>query len=396
MDFRILTLTGINVRQGKPPTYKLLIFHLKPLVMFRAALDSFHKSTPGRGIWEEVVMEEDKRLLHRRLIRTAVKTIYILGLDYGTVEFVTDEEGEIYVAGVDSSPKLSRKSKELVEDAKHDYELRKEEELGRTEPVCIGADLEFVLCDEQGRIQPASAYFGKKGMVGSDSILTRRRKIVFLTAEIRPFPNTDPKQLLRNIRYALLEAAKKSGKPGMAWKAGGMPVKGVPLGGHIHLSRIWLNSLLLRALDNYLALPLMLMEGISTSNRRPQYGFPGDFRVQNHGGFEYRTLPSWIVSPRVAKGVIALASVIANHYRQLTDQPLRELNVLEAYYAGDKERVLPAVIKLWSDLEQTETYQNYKDYLIPFKKQVMQMDSWSEVRDIRISWRIPPFHLSKL
>ena len=71
------------------------------------------------------------------------------------------------------------------------------------------------------------------------------------------------------------------------------------------MSRIWLTSRLLRVLDNYLALPFILIEDQNTKLRRPRYGFLGDFRRKTHGGFEYRTLPSWIVSPRITKGVIA-------------------------------------------------------------------------------------------
>lgn len=39
-----------------------------------------------------------------------------------------------------------------------------------------------------------------------------------------------------------------------------MPQPGFPLGGHLHFSGVALNGALLRALDNYLALPLALLE----------------------------------------------------------------------------------------------------------------------------------------
>ncbi|MDT2266346.1 hypothetical protein P7H12_25890 [Paenibacillus larvae] len=97
-----------------------------------------------------------------------------------------------------------------------------------------------------------------------------------------------------------------------------------------------MNVHLLRALDNYLAMPLVLAEGITTRFRRPRYGFLGDYRRQRHGGFEYRSLPSWLVEPDLTEGIFCLSALIASHYLELNKLPLQELSFQRAYYEGEK------------------------------------------------------------
>jgi hypothetical protein len=171
-----------------------------------------------------------------------------------------------------------------------------------------------------------------------------------------------------------------------------MPVPGLPLGGHIHLSGISPSNALIRALDNYLALPLAMVEDPTTAKRRRRYGRLGDIRPQRHGGFEYRTLPSWIASPTIAKGVIALAKTVAEHYRQLRGRPLDDEETLAAYLAGDKAALECAVQAQWRTLESLDGYRKYAKYLDPLKERIMARRSWDEQRDFRVHWRIPPFH----
>jgi hypothetical protein len=197
--------------------------------------------------------------------------------------------------------------------------------------------------------------------------------------------------LTAHLRSAMQRAAVIINDPHLEWLAGGMPVKGLPLGGHIHFSGVALNSHLLRSLDNYLALPLVLLEGETTRHRRPRYGFLGDFRLQPHGGFEYRTLPSWLISPQIAAGVLSLAAVIANHYHSLRRRPLQHVDIQHAYYQGDKRMILPYVHLLWQDIEQTSTFKRYHKELTYLRHKMLTMEEWAEHRDFRSSWEISPF-----
>ncbi|MEC0249459.1 hypothetical protein P4H65_27130, partial [Paenibacillus chitinolyticus] len=186
-------------------------------------------------------------------------------------------------------------------------------------------------------------------------------------------------------------AARKIGDDSLAWIAGGMPLPGFPLGGHVHFSRCWLNSHLLRALDNYLALPLMMIEGETTALRRPRYGLLGDYRRQRHGGFEYRTLPSWLVSPEIALGVFALARIIADRYFELDQRPLDDMEAQENYYAGNKPGLADAAESVWADLEKQPMYGEFARYLRPLREQSRRMEGWQELADFRRSWKIGPY-----
>jgi hypothetical protein len=286
-----------------------------------------------------------------------------------------------------------------------------------------------------GKVVAASRYLERDGEAGCDAIVVRGRPVITPLAELRPRPSRSPRQLAANLRRALRLAAARIGDASLTWLAGGMPLRGFPLGGHVHFSGVWLNSHLLRALDNYLALPLLLIEAETARQRRPRYGFLGDFRRQPHGGFEYRTLPSWIVTPQVAVGVLSLARVIADGYRELPvggiggdgahvdnqpgvgrypdsafdtsdsasaigasfhptpipARPLDDIRLLEAYYSADKTALQPVVAELWRRLERLPAYAEFAADLEPLRARTLRMETWSETDDLRRAWKIPPF-----
>jgi hypothetical protein len=97
-----------------------------------------------------------------------------------------------------------------------------------------------------------------------------------------------------------------------------------PLGGHIHFSGnpVRQPEKIVKCLDVHLAIPLLMLENkISARERRQNhdYGHLGQYRAQRelHGGFEYRTPSSWLVSMNVAKMTLEIAQLIAYDYRHL-------------------------------------------------------------------------------
>ncbi|MDR6549630.1 putative amidoligase domain-containing protein [Paenibacillus qinlingensis] len=377
--------------------YKVAVFHLQTLLIYEK---------------KETVLLAEKSLQHqrqyrvnaayievgtaqinfhaRRASRESVKAIYALGLDYGLVTIGITPSGHTLVLDVDPVPKLNGRLVQLFAQAIDQYDQSLTKELERKERVMLGCDPEFLLVNPQGKVVFADRFLTREGAVGSDAIVLSGHRVILPLAELRPQPSVDPLQLVKNVRVTMGIAARKITDHSLAWCSGGMPVRGYPLGGHIHFSRCWMNVHLLRVLDNYLALPLILIEDESTRGRRPKYGYLGDFRKKSHGGFEYRTLPSWLQSPTITRGVFALAALLVNNYWRLPRKPLQELDIQAAYYKGDKNRLQGEVAKLWKDLEQLKGYELYAGALEGLRLQITSMLPWREMADIRVAWKIAP------
>lgn len=392
--------TGSGMRrQENRWTHRFVVpvFHLQALSLFHKAQTVYYGGQAGESLaareGEEAGYTETGReqagYYGAKAMREAVKAIYALGLDYGVVRIGVRPDGSLAVRGVEAVPFLTPRLAELFADAMNRYgEPPAEEKRG---DVMLGADPEFLLLNRQGKVAFASRFAEKDGPFGCDSIVLPGRRKIFALAELRPRPSTDVRELVIHLHRTMQLAAKRISDTELIWVAGGMPVRGFPLGGHIHFSGVELSSRLLRALDNYVALPLTLLEGETTGARKPRYGFLGDFRRQKHGGFEYRVLPSWMVSPAVTKGVLALAKLVAGNERALRQRPLSDPEVVKAYYRGDKERIRLLLPSLWRDLEKMPEYGRHESYLLPLRHMMLRMKSWNEQEDIRPKWKISPF-----
>ncbi|AEI41451.1 putative amidoligase domain-containing protein [Paenibacillus mucilaginosus] len=392
---------GAAEDEGWTHDFLVPVFHLEALTLLHRGPGVFYggrvpagvrlpEGLPDRG-YEEVGLEQPT-YYGSKALREAVKALYALGLDYGVVRIGVRTGGTLAVRRVEAVPELTPRLAELFAGAMNRYGARLDERRGAPQlDVMLGADPEFLLLNGRGKVRFASAFMDKDGPVGCDAIVLPSRRKIYPLAELRPRPSTEVRELIVQLHRTLQLAARRITDEELVWVAGGMPVKGFPLGGHIHFSRVDLESRLLRVLDNYLALPLTLIEDGSTGQRRPQYGFLGDFRRQRHGGFEYRVLPSWMVSPAVAKGVLALAKLAAEHYPQLRQRPLSDPEVAKAYYRGDKSRIRPLLPALWRDLERLPGYAALEDYLLPLRRMMVQMRPWNEREDIRTKWKIRPY-----
>jgi hypothetical protein len=376
------------------------VFHLQALALFQKSAAIFYGAplplqTREERDFEEIVSETPS--YHAvRAKREALKAIYALGLDYGVVRIGVRPGGELAVLELQAVPKLTPRLAELFADAMHQFARELETNWEQKTDAMLGADPEFLLCNQQGKVTFASRFMDKDGPVGCDAILLPSFRKLYPLAELRPEPSRDIGRLIVNLRRTMITADRRIPDDTLEWLAGGMPVKGFPLGGHIHFSGIWLNIELLRALDNYLALPLVLLEDATTGSRKPQYGFLGDFRRKRHGGFEYRVLPSWIVSPALTKGVLAVAKLVADHYPLLRARPLHEAEIQRAYYEGDKATIRTLIPELLGDLTRLPGYRGYEKYITPLKSLLQRMECWSEQADIRPRWKIGPFSIKEV
>ncbi|WP_054949806.1 putative amidoligase domain-containing protein [Numidum massiliense] len=343
----------------------------------------------------KVVKRAERTKEVRTVERLAKRAVYALGLDYGVVRLGKATGGKSVVLDVLARPKLTSYMTTAFEQAFASYAKRLPDIVPSSKDVLLGTDPEFIMGDATGRLKLASDYFPYRGLVGCDAIWRGSNRADKPIVELRPRPSNSPRELVLSLHRAMLLAAKKINDPNVRWLAGALPYPGFPIGGHIHFSRVPLTFAFLRALDNYLALPLVLVEDRRGRKRRPKYGFLGDFREKLHGGFEYRTLPSWLISPTLTKGVFGLAKLIACHYPYFNDWPLSDVAVQKAYYDGNKEVIGNIVPRLWRTLTQFDTYREEQKNLDAYYQLLTSGKTWDETEDIRKKWRIPPFHHSR-
>ncbi|WP_405113857.1 hypothetical protein MHH28_08310 [Paenibacillus sp. FSL K6-1217] len=318
---------------------------------------------------------------------TAVRALYSLGLDSGEVELRAMGGRRYVVTGI--TPVMPDSAGALPEPYRSASaalaRMLDSEQPGRP-GLLMGMDPEFLLLREStGRVVPASRYLPMDGVAGCDAGPPGTHG-VFPVAELRPAPRGEPRALLAQLMSAAREADRLIADRSLRWRAGGMPLRGWALGGHLHFSGVTLCAPLLRALDNYLALPLFLLEDIRAAARRPRYGVLGDFRPQPHGGFEYRTLPSFLVSPVIAKGAVCLAHLIVSHYEDLPLRPLDREDLHAAFYSGSKPPLRTAWPPLEAQLRALGGYAAAARWIDPMLRAIAEQQSWDESRDIRSSW----------
>ena len=208
-----------------------------------------------------------------------------------------------------------------------------------------------------------------------------------------PLPRSGPIPAPRPSSSPITSNALSSrqGKPlptsGTRWMAGSNPLSRFPTGGHVHLSGIPLTTPILLALDTYVAIPFMLLERRTRARqRRRKYGRLGEFRRKEHGGFEYRTLPSWLVSPAATRAALCLVKVVATEWPRLQAEPMRLPSVVKEFYLGKKPRFRQGFHRVWRRILSTPTGKTYAHELGYVKRMVMSENEWNDDDDIKPAW----------
>ncbi|AYK08769.1 putative amidoligase domain-containing protein [Brevibacillus laterosporus] len=351
--------------------------------------------TTGKTQKEEVSQKLDE-IEKNRIISLAIRTIYALGLDYGKVLVGVHSPTRMRVLDCKAELPADVLLRERLQLFMKEREQQILLDQVAAPQVMLGADPEFALRDQSGNMAIASEYLPKNGVIGYDGV---RLKTELLShqhplVEVRPEPSTEPETVFKNIYRALHLAQRRISDDSIIWLAGGMPFDGYPIGGHVHVSGTTLHFDLMRKLDTYLALPLCLLEDQGCMKRRPRYGFLGDVRAQAHGGFEYRTLPSWLVSPRITKGVLALTKVIAESQYLLKQDVSTDISMQLAYYRGEKEKLASLVKDLYLEINNLPLFQTYRKYITPFFHSIFMDGEWPCNQDMKLTWKLPPFQLN--
>ena len=348
-----------------------------------------------RVLWVARVRKGRFKVVHgvgskvmQRIRWMAVRCLYVLGLHFGMIEVAALSRKKIVPLNFDPFPRLTKRMGgrygKAVALAVRRRQLHPEQV---KRPALIGADIEFIMKRPGGKIAYASHYFSRYGRIGHDQQGSRRARGRFPIAELRPAPAEQPTELIAGIQELLKRAARRAKAKGMSWQAGSLPAKGYPIGGHIHISRVDLTTELLRALDNYLAVPVAMLENAEKARRRrPEYGYLGEFRWKGYGGFEYRTLSSWIVAPHIALAVVTLAKLIIDHYPELPQNNHTSVEHVRAFYKSDKEVLRVDFESVWRDITRLDVYPEVAEQLEVIPNLVREGRQWLESGDIRARW----------
>lgn len=361
-----------NVSTKAGPRYRVYMFDLRSFSIVRRV----------RGRWRFI---RPKRRLRERLVIRSRRALYALGLTSGSVDIGITQRGRFYIQRIDSGPRLTDAlSRRLAAAVTSFMDQRRYTAEGRD--VVLGADPEFILRHRRTkRIVTANRFFPYRGTVGHDRLLARRLRGRPL-AELRPAPSPDPHQVYRNIRNGVRRAMARTGWR-IEFTAGSLPFPSFPIGGHIHFSKVSLTTKFIQALDTYLAVPLLLIDHPTRSwRRRLRYGYLGDFRFQHHGGFEYRSLPSWLVSPAITRAVLCMAKVIAHEYHRLPVHYLAQPAMQRAFYQADKVPFQRRFPDMWSHFTSVPTYKQYEQEIAPLKKLIDAQQVWPDRTDLKPRW----------
>lgn len=411
--------------------YNIYLFDMKVFLLTKKlAVKTNSKPDRNTSLWnyEEIPLDLDQDT--QKVILLAQRASYILGLDFCMVHVGIDIQGRPVILDIsampiipsDSVPKFSKEVKNYISQWTAGPQHRKQQpastasgtEAGYAQTaifsssakqaetenltdtpaaqaiqVMLGADPEFMLRNSAtGELIYPSDFLGKEGSLGYDHRSERREGIFFPLAEVRPEPDLCPLKLTEKIREILVKAAAILPSH-IEWLAGSLHFGQYQIGGHIHFSNCEINSALLRALDNYLALPIMLVEDPRNSiQRRKQYGWLGSIRSKPHGGFEYRTPASWLVSPESTKSCLCLAKIVATDYLYLPKDFLVDPELQKAFYQSKKYYFYDFFNELWQDIRHTPLYHKYADSLAPLVNLIESRSHWDENTDFRKSWGV--------
>jgi len=197
-------------------------------------------------------------------------------------------------------------------------------------PVKIGADPEFLVVDGSNNVLDASGLSynsTEHGEIGTDH--------GGRVGELRPRPGT-ASEVTSHIK-ALFQHIKRS-SPNAKIMAGGGVGTGCSIGGHIHIGGVPLRQhydsftrqrnrgmrqlnldtvnpdhKLIYAFDFFIG--RRMKKVIGGKRGSSCYGALSDIETKSHGGFEYRTPPSWLSDPYLTEATLALSERIVDMWQ---------------------------------------------------------------------------------
>lgn len=379
--------------------YRVYLFDTEPILLQRREIGRRGVQTVRSGLSRET----------RQVSELAVRALYLAGLDAGSVDIGLSSHGKLYVTSCNGGPQLSKRLAKVYARYINGWLKRvearwtasllaeiREGKQGSCPRFLIGADPEFMMRNVRtGRMAFASDFFPMEGTVGCDARRVTAGRSGYPLAEVRPRPAVCPLEVYENTRQALVRAARLAPYRNIQWRAGTLPFRRLSVGGHIHFG-MRPTGQLLRALDTYLAVLFLLVENPAAARvRRSRYGYLGDFRLKDHGGFEYRVIPSWLVNPMFTRGALCLAKVIGCDWPKLQRDLFQAPDALRAFRAADQSYFRQQLPMLLSDLRSLDSYRQYAEHIEPFLDWVESERRWKTGGDLRRNWRLRVSRRSK-
>lgn len=250
--------------------------------------------------------------------------------------------------------------------------------------ITIGSDPEFGLMDQYGEQVFAHRHLPNStsapiGVDGHSHI-----------GELRPKHGETPREHLSEIAHLMAQVSQTV--PDRIRITAGSMVGEDAIGGHIHFGvnkRTFATPTAIRALDYYLALPVALIEVQGSAKRRrtlSSYGSLGAHRDQLWG-FEYRTLPSWLLGWGVTLSILSIgyAIVDAVHQKSYPDVPWHIPNP-DHFDNCNKKELKPLLGKIRKGWRELPLYPKMRLEFAYLNHLLVQGMEWKEGDDIRSSW----------
>lgn len=215
----------------------------------------------------------------------------------------------------------------------------------QSKELTIGADPEFEIIDKRGNLLGASVFFGGGTEIGTDGHQE--------TGELRPPHGRSPYHFMRNLKRTMRKLVNSTVLPTDARIMAGGGTK-VSTGGHIHFGEKTyprdLPKLLHKHVGQYVLACQTGRRNESTNTIR-EGGSDAVRPADAHTGWEWRSLPSWLVSEDIAQCIIVTSYAIAkasytNTIPNIGETPviLRGLPLYKAYKDDIEEFIKTFVV----------------------------------------------------
>jgi len=350
------------------------------------------------------------------------------------VNFRSDKDGELitlrvahaYKEDLEFDPTISYVSSNIFDRMKKRAVRNKgrEIEVEVVEGITLGCDPEFFLTNVDGEIIPPNIFFRRWGYLGYDGRMV----------ELRPVPSTNEEVVAYNL-YSLIQTARATISSvkmiGLYYKriytnqirmVASSFYKGSSAGFHLHyglpaplLGRRPHNQELLarqiiKALDFYVGIPSVILEGSDDYQRRVypnRYGKPGEFNLDNKT-LEYRVPGGHLLRhPKLTIGLLGAGAVVVedlvSRMKKRTDQFLN-LNfmvpdeALNSLYPNvpDRDEIYKAIVSIDStvaesymktiieDIRCMVGYEKRKKSVEGFFNSIMSKEKFSD--NMEINW----------